>query len=83
MMRIGVTRSLANSISGGVFQYELVLLKALGEIAARYPERTVYLSYHGADVVTLAQTGALSFRGLPIMPVGIAGPQQQPPESYS
>lgn len=81
-MRIGVTRSLANSISGGVFQYELVLLKALGEIAARYPEELVYLSYHGADVVTLAQTGALSFRGLPIVPVGIPEPQPQPPESY-
>jgi len=82
MMRIGIARSLTDSVSGGVFQYEMVLLKALGEIAARYPEELVYLSYHGNDVSTLAKTGALTYRGLPIVPLGIPSPQQQPPDVY-
>jgi len=82
MMRIGIARSLTDSVSGGVFQYEMVLLKALGEIAAGYPEELVYLCYHGNDVATLAKTGGLNYRGLPIVPLGMPTPQQQPPEAY-
>jgi glycosyltransferase involved in cell wall biosynthesis len=81
-MRIGIARSLADSVSGGVFQYELVLLKALSEIAAQFPEELVYLSYHPSDVATLAKTGSLNYRGLPIVPLGVPPPQQLAPEAY-
>ena len=81
-MRIGIARSLTDSSGGGVFQYEMILLKALGEISAQSREELVYLSYHGGDVTTLAKTGALTYRGLPIMPLGVPPPQQQPPEFY-
>ena len=81
-MRIGIARSLMDSVSGGVFQYEMVFLKALSEIATRFPDEFVYLSYHGNDIITLASTGGLSYRGLPIMPLGIPPPQQQAPEAY-
>ena len=59
-MRIGIARSLADSISGGVFQYEMVLLKALSEIATKYPEELIYLSYHANDIAILAKTGGLN-----------------------
>jgi glycosyltransferase involved in cell wall biosynthesis len=81
-MRIGIARSLTDSVSGGVFQYELVLLKALSEIATQFPEELVYLSYHPSDVATLAKTGALNYRGLPIVPLGVTPPQQLAPEAY-
>ena len=43
-------RSLTDSTSGGVFQYEIVFLKALGAIATRFPEEFVYLCYHPGDL---------------------------------
>ena len=81
-MRIGIARSLADSLSGGVFQYEMVLLRALGEIATKYPEEFVYLSYHANDVTILAKTGGLNYHNLPIMPLGIPPFEQKPPEAY-
>jgi glycosyltransferase involved in cell wall biosynthesis len=81
-MRIGIARSLTDSISGGVFQYEMVLLKALSEIATKYPEELVYLSYHGNDIVILAKAGGLNYHNLPIVPLGIPPPEQKPPEAY-
>jgi glycosyltransferase involved in cell wall biosynthesis len=81
-MRIGIARGLFDSVSGGVFQYEMVLLKALGEIATRNSEEFVYLCYHGNDIAILANTGGLNYHGLPIVPLGIPPPQQQPPEAY-
>lgn len=81
-MRIGIARSLSNSVSGGTFQYEIVFLKALGEIAKRYPEELAYLYYNPADLVTLAGAGGLEYRGLPIVPVVSTPIQLQPPEAY-
>jgi glycosyltransferase involved in cell wall biosynthesis len=81
-MRIGIARSLADSISGGVFQYEMVLLKALSEIATNYPEELVYLSYHANDIAILAKTGGLNYHNLPIVPLGIPPLEQKPPEAY-
>lgn len=77
-MRIGIARSLTDSVSGGVFQYELVLLKALSEIATRSPDELVYLSYHGNDTTILAKTGSLNYRGIPIMPLGVAPLKRRP-----
>mgnify|MGYP002401167826 CR=1 FL=1 len=69
-------------MSGGVFQYEIVFLKALSEIATRYPEEFAYLCYNASDLVTLANAGGLSYRGLPILSLSKSVPQQQPPEVY-
>jgi glycosyltransferase involved in cell wall biosynthesis len=81
-MRIGIARSVTDSTSGGVFQYEMVLLEALSEVAAKYPEKFVYLSYHGNDIAILAKTGGLKFHNLPIVPLGIPPLEQKPPEAY-
>jgi glycosyltransferase involved in cell wall biosynthesis len=81
-MRIGIARSLTDSNSGGVFQYEIVLLKALGEIAANFPEELVYLCYHPNDLSTLVSTGGLNYRGIRVMPVGRPTSEQAAPEKY-
>ncbi len=82
-MRLGIARSLTDSVSGGVFQYEVVFLKALGEIAARFPEELVYLCYNPADLLTLASAGGgLSYRGIPVLPFSKPTFQQQPPEAF-
>ena len=71
-------------MSGGVFQYEVVFLKALGEIAARFPEEFVYLCYNPADLLTLAGLGdGLTYRGIPVLPFSKPEPQLQPPEAYT
>jgi glycosyltransferase involved in cell wall biosynthesis len=81
-MRIGIARSLTDSMSGGVFQYEMVFLKALSEIAARFPEELAYICYNANDLVLLGNAGGLNYHGLPIRPLSGAPPQQQPPEVY-
>jgi len=77
-MRIGIGRSLTDSSSGGVFQYEIVFLKALSEIATRFPEEFVYLFYNPTDLGMLASAGGLHYRGIPIVPFAKA-PAQSPP----
>jgi glycosyltransferase involved in cell wall biosynthesis len=81
-MRIGIARSLADSTSGGVFQYEMVLLQALSEIATESPHELVYLCYHANDVSILAKTGGLNYHNLPIVPLGIPLLEQKPPDAY-
>jgi hypothetical protein len=56
-MRIGIVRSLATTVAGGVFQYEMTLLRAISEMATRFPEEMVYLSTHPADIAPLASVG--------------------------
>ena len=82
-MRIGIARSLSDDSSGGVFQYEIVFLKALSEIATHYPEEFAYLCYNANDLVTLASAGGLNFRGLPIVPFAKPAAAQRPPEAYT
>jgi glycosyltransferase involved in cell wall biosynthesis len=82
-MRIGIVRSLATTVAGGVFQYEMTLLRAISEIATRFPEELVYLSTHPADIAPLASVGGLNYRGLPILPLAELSPQQPPPEFYT
>ena len=81
-MRIGIARSLASSVSGGVFQYEIVFLRALGELAAHFPEELVYLCYHPTDLSTLVSAGGLNYSGIPVVPVGKPATEQAPPETY-
>jgi glycosyltransferase involved in cell wall biosynthesis len=82
-MQIGIARSLTYSASGGIFQYEFVLLKALAEIATRFPERLVYISYNPADLAVLADVGGLSYQGIPVVSLSKTTVyQQQRPEDY-
>jgi glycosyltransferase involved in cell wall biosynthesis len=81
-MRIGVARSLTDSVSGGVFQYEKVFLEALGELAGRYREELVYLCYNPTDLGTLAISGGLNYRGLPILALSKPEAKQASPETY-
>jgi glycosyltransferase involved in cell wall biosynthesis len=82
-MRIGIARSATDSSSGGVFQYEIVFLKALSEIATRFPEEFAYLFYNANDLGTLARAGGLKYLGITVVP--FAAPemlQLPPPEVY-
>ena len=81
-MRIGIARSLTDSMAGGVFQYEIVFLKALSEIAKHYSEEFAYLNYNASDLVTLASAGGLEYRGLTIVPLAKAPVQLRPPEAF-
>jgi glycosyltransferase involved in cell wall biosynthesis len=82
-MRIGILRSLAGSSSGGVFQYETVLLQALSEIAARDRSDLVYICYSPSDLAVLAPTGNMSYLGIPILTLGTPSPPQMSPESLT
>jgi glycosyltransferase involved in cell wall biosynthesis len=79
-MRVGIARSLADSMSGGVFQYEIVVLKALGKLAKNYPEEFVYLCYHAGDLGVLAGAGALNTHNIPVMLVSKSARKLPPPE---
>jgi glycosyltransferase involved in cell wall biosynthesis len=82
MMRIGIARSLTDTMSGGIFQYEIVFLAALREIAARYPEELVYLCYNAIDLAVLATVGGLNYHGIPVVPISKTSAQQRPPEDF-
>src|SRR5690348_8597066 len=82
-MRIGLARSLTDSTSGGVFQYEIVLLKALGELAKRFPEEFAYLCYHPGDLGILASARAVSVHDMPVVMLSSSPPKQPPrPEDF-
>src|ERR1700683_5394247 len=81
-MRIGIARSLVGSNSGGVFQYEIVFLRALGELVPHLREELVYLCYHPTDLSTLLSAGGLNYSGIPVVPVGKPAFVQDPPETY-
>jgi glycosyltransferase involved in cell wall biosynthesis len=81
-MRIGLFRSLADSTAGGVFQYETVLLKAVSELAARFPEEFVYLFYDPKDLAVLAGARGLNYYNIPIMPLATPVPTRRPPEEF-
>jgi glycosyltransferase involved in cell wall biosynthesis len=78
MMRIGIARSFSDSMSGGVFQYEIVLLKALGELAKRFPEELTYLCYHSGDLGILANARAINIHDIPV--VMFSKPPPKPPQ---
>jgi glycosyltransferase involved in cell wall biosynthesis len=81
-MRVGIFRSSTSSMSGGVFQYELVVLKGFGEIARGYSEELIYVSHNPTDLNMLAGTGGLSYRGLPILQLTKLVPQLRAPETF-
>lgn len=82
-MRIGIARSLTDSMSGGVFQYEIVALKALAQLAKQLPEEFVYLCYHPGDLVTLASARAINVHDMPVVLLSKSQPQvPQRPEEF-
>jgi glycosyltransferase involved in cell wall biosynthesis len=81
-MRIGIIRSTADRMSGGVFQYEMVLLSALTEVAARHREEFVYLSSHPQDLGLLAIAGNLKYGGISVLPTFRMPTRLPPPETY-
>jgi glycosyltransferase involved in cell wall biosynthesis len=82
-MRLGIARSLTDSMSGGVFQYETVLLKALGELAKRFPEEFVYLCSHPGDLAILASARAVKVHDIPVIFLPKSPPKQPPrPEEF-
>ncbi len=81
-MRIGIARSASTHADGGIFQYEIVFLKALSEIAARFSEEFVYLTHYANDLPTLAGAGGLSYLGLPVRPLIKPSAQRAPPDTY-
>jgi len=83
-MRIGIARSASDSGSGGVFQYEIVFLKALSEIATRFPEEFAYLFYSANDLGTLARAGGLKYLGISVVPFAPpVMPPPPPPDVYT
>jgi glycosyltransferase involved in cell wall biosynthesis len=69
---------------GGGYQYEVVALDALSEVAKRSPEEFVCLSYPNDSLESLATTGGLSYRGLPFHALrGLSRAADPPPEAYA
>jgi glycosyltransferase involved in cell wall biosynthesis len=81
-MRLGIARSISTSSSGGIFQYEIALLRAISEIAPDFSEEFVYVSTNPADLTPLASMGGLNYRGLPIVALNEPAHQQGPIEAY-
>ena len=73
-MRVGVTRSQADISHGGIFQYEQAFIAALAEVSARSTDEIVYLSSGRNDLVTLADSGALTYQGLSVLRIAQARP---------
>jgi glycosyltransferase involved in cell wall biosynthesis len=81
-MRVGIARSISTVAAGGIFQYEIALLRAISEIAPRFSDELVYVSTHPSDIAPLASTPGLNYRGIPIVSLNEPATQQGPPEAY-
>jgi glycosyltransferase involved in cell wall biosynthesis len=82
-MRIGIFRQYAPHIGGG-YQYEVVALDALSEVAKHSADEFICLSYPNDSLETLATTGGLSYRGLPFHSLrGLSVAPPPPPEAYT
>jgi len=82
-MRIAIDRSSGSIADGGSFQYELVFLNALGEIAARFPAEFSFIVHPGSNLFALSVAGGLNYRGLQMRPLFEPTIQQHPPEAYA
>jgi len=80
-MRVGVLPYASGTIDGA-FHYEIVFLNALSEIAPRFPEEFVCLTSPENNLSSLARTGDLKYRGVPVCPLHQTVIQQGPPEAY-
>ena len=67
-MRVGVLPYASGTIDGA-FHYEIVFLNALSEIAPRFPEEFVCLTSPENNLSSLARTGDLKYRGVPVCPL--------------
>lgn len=80
-MRVGIVRTTPWSVGGG-FQYEVLLLDALAEIARRGPHDLVCLTNPDRHLYNLVETGAVSYAGLPMATLKEPWLDQRPPEAY-
>lgn len=80
-MRIGIVRTTPWSVGGG-FQYEVLLLDALAEVARRSPHDLVCLTSPDRHLYNLVATGAVSYAGLPMATLREPWLDQRPPEAY-
>jgi len=80
-MRVGIVRTTPWSVGGG-FQYEVLLLDALAEIARRSRHDFVCLTNPDRHLYNLVETGAVSYAGLPMATLKEPWFDQQPPETY-
>jgi glycosyltransferase involved in cell wall biosynthesis len=82
-MRIAIDRSSGGIADGGSFQYELVFLNALGEIATRFPAEFSFTVHPASNLFALSVPGGLNYRGLQMRPLFEPVVQQHPPEAYA
>jgi glycosyltransferase involved in cell wall biosynthesis len=80
-MRVGIVRTTPWSVGGG-FQYEVLLLDALAEIARRGRHDLVCLTSPDRYLYNLVATGAVSYAGLPMATLKEPWLDQRPPEAY-
>lgn len=80
-MRVGIVRTTPWSVGGG-FQYEVLLLDALAEVARRSRHELVCLTNPDRHLYNLVATGAVSYGGLPMATLKEPWLHQQPPEAY-
>lgn len=80
-MRVGVIRSTSLSL-GGAFQYEVVLLEALAEVAKRCSDEIFHLTDPDTNFYDLVATGKMSFAGLPLRCMSEPDYAQPSPFSY-
>lgn len=80
-MRVGIVRTTPWSVGGG-FQYEMLLLDALAELARQHPDRFVYLTNPDRHIYNLVATGAMAYAGLPMAALKEPWFDQAPPQAY-
>lgn len=81
MTRAGIVRTTPWSVGGG-FQYEILLLDALAELARRGRHDLVCLTNPDPHLYNLVATGAMSYAGLPMAALKEPRVEQRPPEAY-
>jgi glycosyltransferase involved in cell wall biosynthesis len=82
-MRIAIDRSSGGIADGGSFQYELIFLNALAEIATRFPAEFSFIVHPASNLFALSVPGGLNYRGLQMRPLFEPVVQQHPPEAYA
>ena len=80
-MKVGIYRHM-HCFAGGGFQYEMVMLKALGEIARRSQDELVCLVRPEENLHDMVNSGQLNFNGLPLEFLYQKPFEQGPLEAY-
>lgn len=81
-MRVGLVRTTPWSVGGG-FQYEMLLLDALAELARQgSADRFVYLTNPDRHIYNLVAAGGMAYAGLPMAALREPWFDQAPPQAY-